>query len=419
VLDPQGRVAGAFGDGVARAAMIGPADRARVLRGADLEGTAVLGHRRMRLAARATSLHGRPAVVVAAASMAEVDRSVHRLLVLLLIAGPAALVATAAGGWWLARRALRPIDRLTTDAAAIGAPHPGDRLAVPATGDEVAHLAETLNTMLSRIQAGVQEQRRLVADTSHELRSPLAAMRTELDVSLRADALDAQSRAVLESTREEVVRMSRTVDDLLTLAGADEGRLALAREPVDLGELAATVLRAREPLAAAGAVALHLDARGAPASGDPHRLRQAIGNLVDNAIAYSPAGATVAVTVLADRAIASVRVADEGPGVASELAERVFDRFFRADASRTRATGGSGIGLAIVRELAHAHGGRTWVEPRPGGGSVFVLALPVRRAAGASEAPCSAADAGAVLSCPAPSGPATGRTPPRSGSAHR
>jgi two-component system OmpR family sensor kinase len=378
VLDSAGRVLGSFGDRVARTPMLGAADRARVLQDGPLLRSAVLGPegRHMRLAARASDWGGQRAIVVAAESTADIARPVHRLLILLLIGGPAALLAAAGGGWWLARRALRPIDRLTTEAAAIDGPRLGERLADPGTGDEVAHLAAILNTMLARIQAGVQEQRRLVADTSHELRSPLAAMRAELEVSLRAGTLDAESRAVLESTLEEVVRMSRTVDDLLIIAAADEGRLELARQPVDLAEIARAVVRAAEPLAAARGITLRVDAGAAPASGDPHRLSQGIANLVDNAIKYSPTGGAVAVTTAVEGAAAVVRVCDQGPGIPSELADRVFDRFFRVDPSRARATGGSGIGLAIVREIADAHGGRAWVEARDGGGSVFAVAVP-------------------------------------------
>jgi signal transduction histidine kinase len=234
----------------------------------------------------------------------------------------------------------------------------------------------------------VQEQRRLVADTSHELRTPLAAMRAELEVSLRADPLDGAARVVLESMRDEVVRMSRTVDDLLTLAGADEGRLALAAGPVDLADVVVSVVSAMEPLAAARGIELCVDALPAPAVGDDHRLQQAIGNLVDNAIKYSPRGATVTIASSVQRADAIVRVADEGPGIRPELAGHVFDRFFRIDASRARSTGGSGIGLSIVRELAEAHGGRAWVEPREGGGSVFGVSLPaaVSRYARSDEA---------------------------------
>jgi heavy metal sensor kinase len=308
--------------------------------------------------------------------MAAVDRSVHRLLVLLLIACPAALLATAAGGWWLARRALAPVQRLTTQAQDIGMQRLDERLAVPPTRDELARLATTLNTMLARIEHGVDEQQRLIADASHELRSPLAAMRTELDVSLRADALPPTARAVLESTREEVVRLSRMVDDLLTLAGADEGGLDAALETVDVTDVAAAVIGALEPLARSRSIGLRLE--GAPAMGraDGRLLRQALGNLVDNAIKYSPPGATVLVRTAANGHETWVRVDDEGPGVPPELRERVFDRFFRLDPSRTRATGGSGLGLAIAREIAWAHDGRVWVEPRAGGGSTFCLTVP-------------------------------------------
>jgi signal transduction histidine kinase len=166
------------------------------------------------------------------------------------------------------------------------------------------------------------------------------------------------------------------VDDLLTLAGADEGGLDAALETVDVTDVAAAVIGALEPLARSRSIGLRLE--GAPAMGraDGRLLRQALGNLVDNAIKYSPPGATVLVRTAANGHETWVRVEDEGPGVPPELRERVFDRFFRLDPSRTRATGGSGLGLAIAREIAWAHDGRVWVEPRPGGGSTFCLTVP-------------------------------------------
>ena len=378
VLDGGGRIVASYGDAVSRRPILGAAELQRVLRGARVERTADLGpgEARFRLAARSIVRGGRSYAVVATQSMVGVDRSVHRLLVLLLIAGPAALLATAAGGWWLARRALAPVQRLTTQAQDIGMQRLDERLAVPPTRDELARLATTLNTMLARIEHGVDEQQRLIADASHELRSPLAAMRTELDVSLRADALPPAARAVVESTRDEVDRLSRMVDDLLTLAGADEGGLDAALETVDLMDVAAAVVGALEPLARSRSIGLRLEGAPAPGRADGRLLRQALGNLVDNAIKYSPPGATVLVRTAADGDETWVRVEDDGPGVPPELRERVFDRFFRLDASRTRATGGSGLGLAIAREIARAHHGRVWVEPRPGGGSAFCLTVP-------------------------------------------
>ncbi len=377
ILDPSGRVAVSFGDPVARAPMLTRADAARVLRGAELTRTAELGRggQRFRLVARPTALRGHRQVAVAAESTATIDRSVRRVLVLLLIAGPAALLATALGGWWLARRALRPIDRMTARAAAIDLRRIEDRLVVPSTGDEVAHLATTLNAMLDRIEEGIEEQHRLVADASHELRTPLAAMRSEIDVSLRADALPTAARRVLESAREEVDRMTRTVDDLLVLASLDEGRLELLVEPLDLHDVVARAVASLDPLARTRDVSLSLDGSAAMAVGDADRLGHAVRNLVENAIKFSPEGGEVVVTTWTAEGEVGVTVRDQGPGVAVDLRERIFDRFFRADPSRTRSTGGGGLGLAISREIAVAHAGRVWVDDAGARGSAFSLAL--------------------------------------------
>src|SRR6185312_15485656 len=279
-----------------------------------------------------------------------------------------ALLLTALGGWWLAGRSLAPIERVRAQAQQIGVERLDERIAVPDTGDEVARLAATLNTMLARIEAGVEEQRRLVADTSHELRSPLAVMRAEIDVSLRADDLEPAARGVLISAREEVDGMSRIVDDLLTLASADEGRLELVLERADLADVAAEAVEALASLAAARDVSLRLEGEPAPA----------LGNLVDNAIKHGPAGTAVVVSTGTAGGDAIVAVEDAGAPIPTELRERVFDRFFRLDGSRSRTTGGSGIGLAIVDEIARAHDGRAWVEPGAAGGNRFAVALPER-----------------------------------------
>jgi heavy metal sensor kinase len=386
VLAPDGAVLAWHGDRVAAAPMLSRAALAPALRGRTATAVAVLGGQRFRVVAELVVRRGQPQVLVAAVSLAPVERSVRRVLLLLLVAGPAALLATAAGGWWLARRALLPIDRMAATAERIGVERLDERIAAGAARDEVGRLARTLNTMLGRIERGVAEQHRLVADASHELRTPLAAMRSELDVSLLTDDLDPAARAVLESTREEVARLSRTVADLLTLATADDGGLEPAPGAADVRAVAAGVLAALEPLARRRGIAIGLDGPAAVACGDGDRLGHAIRNLVENAIAFSPPGGSVAVTTARRPAAAGgvagpggevvLRVADAGPGIAPELRERVFDRFFRVDAARTRDAGGSGLGLAIVREIAHAHGGRAWVEPASPRGSVFCLALP-------------------------------------------
>jgi heavy metal sensor kinase len=378
VLAADGTVVARFGDPVSARPMIASGQRRAVLGGRGLTNSAQLGPARQdfRLTARAVTRRGQLQLIVAAVSLGPVNRSVHRVLVLLLLTVPAALAATALGGWWLSRRALRPIDHITRTADAIGARDLDERILVPRANDEVAQLAQTLNTMLDRIQTGVEEQRRLVADTSHELRTPLAVMRSEIDVSLRADALPAPARTVLESTREEVDRMRSIVDDLVTLATADEGRLQLARETTDLHELASNAAQSLRALAERRHVSIDVDGESVFADLDPDRMHQVLRNLLTNAIAFSPDGGRVTISIRSERGEASVLVADEGPGVPLALRERVFDRFFRSDASRTRRTGGSGLGLAIAREVVRAHGGVVGVESNGPRGSCFYVRVP-------------------------------------------
>ena len=273
-----------------------------------------------------------------------------------------------------AASSLAPIERMTSAAEQIGPDALDERIDVPATTDEVAHLARTLNTMLDRIETGVSEQRRLVADTSHELRTPLATMRAELDVSLRHDDLQPAARTVLESTREEVDRISATVDDLLVLARADEVGLAAVHEPVDLHELAEAATEQFATLAHARGVDLRVEGSAAPAIGDPQSLRHALRNLVDNAVKFTPGGGAVVVRSERHNGIAQVRVIDEGPGIPADLQDRVFDRFYRVDEARSGS--GSGLGLAIVDEVARAHGGNVSVRQHLPCGSVFTFRVP-------------------------------------------
>jgi heavy metal sensor kinase len=378
VLAADGRVLLSHGDDVANTPLIERDEIRAGVNGHRAVQTLLpnAGSKRFRVAYQPVVRKGRRQVVVAAESLGPVDSSVHRVVVLLLFACPVALFLTAAGGWWLARRSLRPIERITTTAAAIDAERPGERLAESGTRDEVGHLARTLNKMLDRIRGGVEQQRRLVADASHELRTPLASMRAELDVSLRADDLSPAAREVLASVRDDVDRMSRTVDDLLTLAEADDHRLALGRGQVDLQQLARQAGRAIQPIAAHRAVTVEVNGQPALVDGDPERLRQAVGNLLDNAVKFSPDGGRVAITTRNSGGVARLTVTDEGPGVPPEDRARIFERFFRGDSSRTRGTGGSGLGLAIVHEIVTAHGGRVWAEEAEPPGSTFSIELP-------------------------------------------
>jgi heavy metal sensor kinase len=378
VVDPRGRVLVAYGEASTDRPIVPTAARADALDGKRHLLTIPLGVERQRFRVIVSPVErlGRDQVLIVAQSLKSVEHSVHRVLVLLLLAGPAALAATVLGGWWLARKALQPVERITSTADEIGIDRLDERIPLPRTRDEIRHLAVTLNAMLDRLEEGVKEKHRLVADASHELRMPLAAMRAELDVSLRGDELSPDARTVLESAREEVDRMSRTVDNLLTLAHVDEGRLELLRRRVDLADAIEAAAGPLRPLAAGRGLRLEVGGDHCEAKADPERLHQALRNFIENAIKFGHPGGTVRVTAWRDTDEVGVTVADDGPGIPAEARAHVFDRFYRADPARGRDGGGSGLGLAICREIATAHGGRVWVESEEGKGSAFSLALP-------------------------------------------
>jgi heavy metal sensor kinase len=389
LLTGNGSIAKTFGDPVARRAILTRGELSSVITGASLARTRRLdrGAAPFRVVARAVTRNGQRAAVVAAQSLASRQASVHRLIVLLALAIPVAVIAMATAAWYVARRSLKPVSRITQTAATIGATSLDERVPDPCTRDEIAELAHTFNTMLDRVEHAVLGQRRLVADASHELRTPLAAMRSEIDVSLDADDLPPPAAAVLVSAREEVDHMTRTVDDLLTLAAVDEGVSIIVAQTTDLREVATTVVDRLTGWATERGVRLQLTAHDpAPILGDPEQLRRAAGNPVANAIRYSPSGETVRVSCTAGEDFAAIEVRDAGPGIPPQLRDRIFDRFFPADPSRGRTTGGSGLGLAITRHIAEAHGGRVSVRALTNG-SAFVLSVPLVLARPADRMP--------------------------------
>ena len=386
VLDSHGRVIVGYGTVARTRPIIGGGNLATVLGGKRLRTTVSVGRgQRFRVLAVPVRRDGKRQVLALAKSLRNRDRSVHRLLVLLLIAFPVALLAAAAGGWLLARRALRPVEEMTSRADRIRVDRLADRIPVPPTRDEIAHLGATLNAMLERLQRGVQDKERLVAHTSHELRTPLSAMQAELDVSLRYDDLSPPTRELLASTREEVERMSVLVGNLLTLASIDEGRLELREEHVELGELVRRVARNLDPLASAAGVDLEVEHAPAALVGDEGRLREVAGNLLVNAIKFAGRGGRVRISTWQRDGEAGFVVSDNGPGLSREAHDHVFERFWRGEESRSRDGGGSGLGLAICQEIVEAHGGRVWVESDVGQGAHFRVALPVRAPASSRQ----------------------------------
>jgi signal transduction histidine kinase len=287
--------------------------------------------------------------VIVARPVAEVYRSVAILRGALLVAYPLLVLVLAALAWRVVGAALRPVDALRAGAQTITGAGGKDRLPVPKSRDELQRLAVTLNDMLDRLAAARARQRAFVADAAHELRSPLANIRTELEVAQRHGV----PPSLVDDLLADVERLSRLVDDLLLLARADDAdQPVVRREPVDVTgvvtEVAERCRAARVPVAVDNGAALWT-------VGDRDALLRMVGNLVDNAVRHAASRVVVSVTAEGDTAL--VRVTDDGPGIPPGDRERVFDRFTRLDDARTRGGGGAGLGLAIVRELARRHGG--------------------------------------------------------------
>ena len=305
------------------------------------------------------------------------DRYLHTLIVLI----PLGVGLAALGGAVIARAALRPVDEMTRTARRITAEDLSRRVERPGTGDEMERLAETLNGMLARLDAAFTQTRRFAADAAHELRTPLAALRGGIEVALRAERTPMEYRRVLVSSLEEVERLVRLAEDLLLLSRSSAGPDVI-RQPVDLEPLLMDVFDAGARLGQAAGVSVRIDAMAsAPVRGDGPALRRALLNLVENAIKYTPPGGKVELGLATQDGTAAVTVADTGIGIAPGDADRIFEPFVRLDAARARHTGGAGLGLAIARSIAVAHGGTLSAESRPGAGSRFVLRLPLAPAA--------------------------------------
>jgi signal transduction histidine kinase len=308
-----------------------------------------------------------------AGSLDDVDDSTTALARLLMLAVPLSTAVLAGVVWWAVGRALGPVEAIRARVDRITGTGLDQRVPEPATADEIARLARTMNAMLARLQESADRQRRFVADASHELRSPLARMRAELEVD-QAHPETADPASTADSVLTETVGLQRLVDDLLVLARGDAGALDGARRTtVDLDELVNRVAtRAR----AHGADVDTRAVRPVQVRGEPVQLERAVANLLDNAVRHARSRVTVALEG-ADGGRAELVISDDGPGIEPADRERVFERFTRLDDSRTAGSGGAGLGLAIAREIAERHGGSLALRPGSGPGARFVLVLPV------------------------------------------
>lgn len=296
-----------------------------------------------------------------------------RTVALLLAGGAPIVIAVAAGAtFWLVRRSLRSVDAIRARVAEISASDLAERVPVPNGRDEIAALAVTMNRMLSRIEAGHRAQQRFVGDASHELRSPLATIISGLEVAeAHPDLLDAE--LAINTLLPEAQRMHTLIEDLLLLARADERSLLRRQEEVALDDVArAEVARARRD----APCAVEADTCPVRCTGDPVALSRMVRNLMENAVRH--ASSCVHLEVGSRNGTAILTVSDDGPGISAADRARVFERFVRLDSDRARSGGGAGLGLAIVAEVAAAHGGTVTIDDRPGGGSRFVVSLPHR-----------------------------------------
>jgi hypothetical protein len=374
VVDAAGHVRGARGDtGTAPLVTAGQLSQARhgritVTRTVDEEPTRVA----------AAPLAGHPGWVAVAATSLETYEATQGQVARELAVGGVIFVAVAGlGAYGLARAALSPVERLRRQVAAVSERGGAASVEVPSTGDEVAALAGTMNDLLGRLQRALARQRAFVADASHELRTPLAVLQGELELAARPGRGHQELAAAVRDAKTEAERLARLTDDLLLLARSDEDRLSLRRERTDIGSLLGRSAELAGTRLAAADVSCRVDAGpGTCAEIDANRIRQAVDNLLDNALRFAPAGSVIVLAARASGPGLDIEVRDEGPGFPVGFLPHAFERFARPDDGRSRSDGGAGLGLAIVRAIVAAHGGVATAGNRPGGGAVVRLHLP-------------------------------------------
>lgn len=390
VIDDAGRVIAVSApprDGDTRTRHALPDDSALVLAavraGRTADGRAVTLARAggYRVLSQPQPLDGRTLLLVGVYPLLEVQTTLGRIRAMFLVAIPLLIASAATGGYFLAKRSFTPVSSMAARAAEIGATTLHERLPI-AADDELGALARVLNDLLDRLEGAFAQQRRFMADASHELRTPAAVLRAEADVTLaREHRTEEEYRESLMVVQDAARRLTRIVDDIFLLARADAGHLVMHPGEVYLEDVVHDTVRAVRPIADRRGVQLELgDLVEARYHGDAHLLGRVLLNLLDNAIKYSPSGTRVAVGMRRSNGQIDISVVDEGPGIPGEAQGRIFERFFRVDAARSRAedsaTSGAGLGLPIARRIAEMHGGRlALVESRPGR-TEFRLTLP-------------------------------------------
>ncbi len=324
-------------------------------------------------------------------SLETLDAALRRLLIILGIAIPVALILGSYGGLLLANQALRPVDRISRAAEQISTGDLTERVPMSSKMDEIGRLVVTFNQMISRLQAAFERQKQFTSDASHEMRTPLAVMRGDIEIALRRERSDEEYRRVLTSNLEEIVRLSRLVEDLLMLARADYGQVELRHEPVDLNKLCQQMVEYISPLAQQKGQDIHylhlngkaiefaqVESRAIKISGDMQRIKQLLLNLLDNAIKYTDFGGKVSLELKTDDKCAVITIADTGRGIPPEDLPHIFERFFRKSKTTSdRSATGFGLGLSIVKWIVDSHSGKITAQSEVGRGTTFTVKFPL------------------------------------------
>ncbi len=333
-------------------------------------------HGELRCIRRTDQRYASPVVIAVGTPLKKLRHEQAELLRIMLLASGGMVTTSLLVGWVVIGRLLRPLAAMVAKTRQITADHLHDRLEVPNPHDEIGRLAVTLNDMIERLDASFVQMRQFTSDASHELRTPLTSMRSEVEVALQQPRSPDEYRDLLGSILEEIERLTRLSDTLLTLTRLDQGKLDLHREPVALGELVMDAVdRVRIQAESKGKrITLLPAAPDCSAYGDRRLLEQVVLNLVDNAIKYGGSEITVG-TSASDKEVRLV-VHDNGEGIPAEHVPRLFERFYRVDKSRARDLGGVGLGLALVRQFVELHGGKVIVESIVRAGTTFTVILP-------------------------------------------